>query len=53
MGSNLLTLFRSVERAEEIDCGWCMPFLRKKAVYVCRDPRRPLRELWPELKKFI
>jgi len=53
MGSNLLALFRSVERAEEIDCGWCMPFLRKKAVYVCRDPRRPLRELWPELKKFI
>jgi hypothetical protein len=53
MDSKLLTLFTSVERAAEIDCDWCMPFLRGKAIYVCRDPRRPLRELWPELKKFI
>jgi hypothetical protein len=53
MDSKLLTLFRSVERAGKVDCGWCMPFLRNKAVYVCRDPHRPLREVWPELKKFI
>jgi hypothetical protein len=52
-GSELLTLFTSVERAAEIDCRWCMPFQRDKAVYVCRDPRRPLREVWPELKEFI
>jgi hypothetical protein len=52
-GSELLTLFTSVEHAAEIDCRWCMPFQRDKAVYVCRDPRRPLREVWPELKEFI
>lgn len=52
-GSELLTLFTSVERAAEIDCRWCMPFQRDKAVYICRDPRRPLREVWPELKEFI
>jgi hypothetical protein len=51
--SKLLTLFASVERAAEIDCRWCMPFLRAKAVYICRDPHRPLVELWPELEKFI
>jgi hypothetical protein len=52
-GSELLTLFTSVERAAEIDCRWCMPFQRDKAVYVGRDPRRPLREVWPELKEFL
>jgi hypothetical protein len=52
-GSKLLSFFASVERRADIDCGWCMPFLREKAVYVCRGPRRPLSELWPELKKFI
>lgn len=51
--SELLTLFTSVERVAEIDCRWCMPFQRDKAVYVCRAPRRPLREVWPELKEFI
>jgi len=50
--SELLALFGSVERAAEIDCRWCMPFLKEKAVYVCRDPRRPLEEVWPGLKRF-
>jgi len=52
-GSELLTLFKSVERAAEIECRWCMPFQREKIVYVCREPRRPLREAWPELKQYI
>lgn len=52
MDSNLLTYFTSVERAAEIDCRWCMPWLQQKAVYVGRDPRQPLREVWPELKRF-
>jgi hypothetical protein len=51
--STLLTVFASVEHAAEIECDWCMPFLRAKSVYLCRDPHRPLVELWPELKKFI
>jgi len=44
--------FASVEPGRKIACQYCMPTLRAKSVYVCRSPRRPLRELWPELKNY-
>jgi hypothetical protein len=42
--------FGDVERMTDIDCEYCMPFLRQSAVYLCREPRRPLADLWPEMK---
>jgi hypothetical protein len=45
--------FESAERTADIDCEWCMPELRRKAVFVCRRARRPLNELWPALKVFM
>jgi len=38
--------------AQAIDCEYCMPVVRRKTVYVCRAPRRPLREIWPQLKNY-
>ena len=44
--------FRRCDRVAEIDCPYCMPMLQAEAVFLCRDPRRPLRELWPEMKLY-
>ena len=44
--------FHSCLRVAEIECPYCMPMMDAKAVFVCREPRRPLRELWPELKQY-
>ena len=42
--------FGACERRAEIDCPYCMELLRSQAVYLCRDVRRPLRELWPQMR---
>jgi hypothetical protein len=42
--------FESCERRAEIECGYCMEMMDAQAVYLCRHPRRPLRELWPEMR---
>jgi hypothetical protein len=44
--------FAEVERVGEIECEYCMPALSAKSVYLCGRPRRPLAELWPELKSY-
>jgi hypothetical protein len=44
--------FANVERVGEIECEYCMPTLSAKSVYLCGRPRRPLAELWPELKSY-
>jgi hypothetical protein len=42
--------FESCERRAEIDCPYCMELMDAQAIYVCRHPRRPLRELWPAMR---
>ncbi|MBI1813655.1 MAG: glycosyltransferase family 39 protein [Deltaproteobacteria bacterium] len=44
--------FGVVTPVQAIDCEYCMPVVRRKTVYVCRAPRRPLREIWPQLKNY-
>ncbi len=44
--------FRDCRRAAEIDCPFCMPMFDERAVFVCREPTRPITELWPELKVY-
>jgi len=44
--------FTTCERKASIDCIYCMETMQREAVYVCREPRRPLPELWPEMKNF-
>jgi hypothetical protein len=50
--SDLGAWFRDCQRKAEIDCPYCMPLMDAEAVFVCRDPRRPLRDLWPEMKYY-
>jgi hypothetical protein len=42
--------FESCERRAEIDCPYCMEMMDAQAVYVCRGPRRPLREMWAGMR---
>jgi len=47
----LRALFASVEAVEQVRCDDCLPEYRKR-VYLCRQPRQPLREAWPSLRDF-
>ncbi len=42
----------NLERAGEIQCGYCMPFEDRQTVFVCRGLKMPLSELWPRVKHF-
>ena len=44
--------FTSCEKRAAIDCPYCMEQMGAQAVYVCRHARRPLSELWPDLKVY-
>jgi len=44
--------FTACERRAEIECPYCMEIMQHNAVYLCRHPRRPLAELWPQLKHY-
>ena len=44
--------FREVEAAAFYRCTYCMGWRDNLPIYVARSPRRPLLELWPELKRF-
>ncbi|MFI5317733.1 MAG: hypothetical protein ACHQ6T_18675, partial [Myxococcota bacterium] len=50
---DLLPYFASVERVSAVDCQYCLPGLRRVSVFVCRGLRRPIEELWPELKRYV
>ncbi|TMA33286.1 MAG: glycosyltransferase family 39 protein [Deltaproteobacteria bacterium] len=44
--------FTTCERRASIDCPYCMELLQAEAVYLCRNARRPLRDLWPQMRMY-
>ena len=44
--------FESVEIAGVSTCNYCMPYENNLRIYVCRNLKKPLRELWPQLKNY-
>lgn len=50
--ANLEALFESVEVAGTIRCEYCMPYENNRPVFVCREPRRPLADLWAGLRHY-
>jgi 4-amino-4-deoxy-L-arabinose transferase-like glycosyltransferase len=50
---DLESLFEKVERVGTVRCGYCMPFENERPVYVCRGLKRPLKEIWPQLKHYV
>jgi hypothetical protein len=51
--ADLLPYFASVERVSGIDCHYCLPAVRHLSVFVCRGLRRPVDQIWPELKRYV
>lgn len=45
--------FESVELAATISCGYCLPYENNLNIYVCRRIKKPIQELWPELKHYM
>jgi hypothetical protein len=50
---DLKPMFDSVEQAGTVHCKYCMPFENDRPVYICRGLKRPLREIWPRLKRYV
>ena len=44
--------FRSVEQAGFLDTPYAMPSETNQPVYVLRGPKKPLSEMWPEVKSY-
>ncbi len=49
---DLQAVFGEVEKEAMIRCEYCMPDEDDLPVYVCRDPRVSLQELWPQVKHY-
>ncbi len=45
--------WESVEQVAQIESPYALPRLASMPVYLCTGPKRPLDEIWPELKHFI
>lgn len=46
--------FRSVEDLGLVDSSpWAMPREQRRHIYLCRDLKAPLREVWPALKEWL
>jgi len=48
----LLEPFQSVEPVGEIGVPYAMPYERGLTLYLCRDSKQPLADLWPALKHY-
>jgi len=47
-------LFGSVEDLGQVASSpWAMPFERRRHIYLCRDLKMSVRELWPRVKKWL
>ena len=47
-------LFGSVEDlGQVVSSPWAMPFERRRHIYLCRDSKVSVQELWPRLKKWL
>ena len=51
--ADLARYFESVVQAGATSCRFCMPFENNRPIFVCRGLKKPLAEIWPELKRFI
>lgn len=45
-------LFSDVTLARVHDCEWCMPWRDESPIWLARDPRLPLGDVWPLLRHY-
>jgi hypothetical protein len=46
-------LFSDVRRGAVTKCTDCMPYEDGLSIWVARDPKQPIHDLWPHVKGFI
>lgn len=51
--AELQPLFATVEEVGRVQCRYCMPYENLRPVYICRGLKRPLPEIWPQLKHYV
>ena len=44
--------FEDIEQADTIDCEYCMPDEDNLPVYIGRNPKASLQEIWPQVKHY-
>jgi hypothetical protein len=44
--------FSSVEYAGTFQCEYCMPYENNSPLFICRDPKSDLRDMWPQLRHY-
>jgi len=55
LGGNLedkRDIFERVEVVAKVNCAYCMPYENNLVVYLCRNLKIPIQELWPRLKHY-
>jgi len=52
-GPKLAALFAEVELARVHHCRFCMSWRDDMPIWIARSPRRPIAEVWPELRRFL
>jgi hypothetical protein len=45
-------VFAQVEVVGQVDCRYCMPYENGLRIYLCRNLKTPLAQLWPRLKTY-
>jgi len=48
----LAELFAEVELARVHHCRFCMSWRDDMPIWIAREPRRPLADVWPELRRY-
>jgi hypothetical protein len=48
----LEAVFKDIERADTVECEYCMPVEDNLPVYVARDPKMPFEEAWRQFKHY-
>lgn len=51
--SRLEQIFGSVQEGGRTSTGWQMNYECNRAIWICREPKKSLQEIWPAVKYFI
>jgi hypothetical protein len=50
--TNLQKTFKSVKLMDRTQNDYCMPYEDHLPIWLCEDPNKPLKEIWPNVKNY-
>lgn len=48
----LVKLYREAQVADTFRCEYCMPYENNMVIYLCKEPRFSLKQIWPRMKHY-